>query len=56
MFVCGSRRVADGVEDVMMRMRKEWVPVVEGDGEMESAEEWFAKLKEEQRYMADVFD
>ena len=57
-FVRGSRQVADGVEDVMKQIRKEWVSLESDesdDDEAESAEEWFAKLKGE-RYMADVFD
>lgn len=52
-FVCGSRRVADGVENTLLRMRREWA-ADKGSG-TESAEEWFEKMKGE-RYMTDVFD
>ena len=51
-FVCGSQRVADGVESALRRMRREWVSEIKGG---ESTEEWLEHLKGE-RYLTDVFD
>ena len=49
-YVCGKRAVADGVSEVMVRMRKKW-----SDESSKQAMEWLEKLKGE-RFMTDIFD
>ena len=49
-YVCGKRAVADGIFEVMVRMRKEW-----SDDSSKQATQWFQSLKGE-RFMTAIFD
>ncbi|MCJ1377521.1 hypothetical protein MMC17_000616 [Xylographa soralifera] len=50
LFVCGKRAMADGVAEVVRRMRREWA-----DESALQAGEWFERVKGE-RFVSDVFD
>jgi cytochrome P450/NADPH-cytochrome P450 reductase len=55
MYVCGSRGMADGVADVVVRVKKEWH---EDNGKTiddDKARTWFDKQRN-LRYISDVFD
>ena len=49
-FVCGKRAMADGVVDVLLRMRREWT----GESAAQAGD-WFEGVRGK-RFVADVFD
>ena len=55
-YICGSREVGKGVEDVFIRLAQEWSKKNLGkDATTEEAKEWFEKNRNE-RFATDVFD
>lgn len=55
-YICGSREVGKGVEDVCIRLAQEWSKENLGkDSTAEEAKEWFEKNRNE-RFATDVFD
>lgn len=55
LFVCGSRDVGKGVEDMCLKIAKESHEAVNGvKADEERAKEWFAGLRNE-RFATDVF-
>ncbi|SPO06415.1 probable bifunctional P-450:NADPH-P450 reductase [Cephalotrichum gorgonifer] len=54
-FVCGSRGVADGVRETIIKMRREDVAEKGSDEDEEGTRKWFESLRNT-RYVTDVFD
>lgn len=54
-FVCGSKRVADGVRDMTIKIRREDVEARGIDESEEDTRKWFESLRNI-RYVTDVFD
>jgi cytochrome P450/NADPH-cytochrome P450 reductase len=56
LFVCGSRAVGDGAQEVLIRIAKERLKEKEGrEADDKKAREWFEGLRNE-RFATDVFD
>ncbi|KAK7422228.1 hypothetical protein QQX98_001751 [Neonectria punicea] len=55
-YICGSREVGKGVEDVCIRLAQEWTKDIMGkEATAEEAKDWFEKNRNE-RFATDVFD
>jgi cytochrome P450/NADPH-cytochrome P450 reductase len=56
LFVCGSRDVGDGVQEMLIKIAKERLQEKEGrEADDTKAREWFEGLRNE-RFATDVFD
>ncbi|EPE06594.1 bifunctional p-450 nadph-p450 reductase [Ophiostoma piceae UAMH 11346] len=55
MYVCGSRQVGEGVKEIVLNIRREWMEEAGSPETEEDAEAWFSSIRNE-RYATDVFD